>query len=114
MHIPDPSFAALPCCLTGLQELTIENEIKKLADVWREQRFDLGKYMKVRVVSIMQVQSVVPPAASWPQNQAKKAHASCKSQACRGAEHDKLFRTPCKHWLARGIHTLTACPTPST
>lgn len=31
------------------QELTIENEIKKLADVWREQRFELGKYMKVRM-----------------------------------------------------------------
>lgn len=31
----------------AVKELTIENEIKKLADVWREQRFELGKYMKV-------------------------------------------------------------------
>ena len=32
----------------AVKELTIESEIKKLADVWREQRFELGKYMKVR------------------------------------------------------------------
>uniref|UniRef100_A0A6S8LSH1 AAA+ ATPase domain-containing protein n=1 Tax=Dunaliella tertiolecta TaxID=3047 RepID=A0A6S8LSH1_DUNTE len=30
----------------AVKELTIENEIKKLTDVWREQRFELGKYMK--------------------------------------------------------------------
>ncbi|KXZ49756.1 DHC2 protein [Gonium pectorale] len=30
----------------AVKELTIESEIKKLADVWREQRFELGKYMK--------------------------------------------------------------------
>lgn len=32
----------------AIKELTIESEIKKLADVWREQKFELGKYMKVR------------------------------------------------------------------
>ena len=31
----------------AIKELTIESEIKKLADVWRDQRFELGKYMKV-------------------------------------------------------------------
>jgi len=31
---------------TQVKELTIENEIKKLMDVWREQKFELGKYMK--------------------------------------------------------------------
>nr|Q9SMH3.1 RecName: Full=Dynein-1-alpha heavy chain, flagellar inner arm I1 complex; AltName: Full=1-alpha DHC; AltName: Full=Dynein-1, subspecies f [Chlamydomonas reinhardtii]CAB56598.1 1-alpha dynein heavy chain [Chlamydomonas reinhardtii] len=30
----------------AVKELTIESEIRKLADVWREQRFELGKYMK--------------------------------------------------------------------
>ncbi|KAL6757976.1 dynein heavy chain, N-terminal region 1-domain-containing protein, partial [Haematococcus lacustris] len=30
----------------AVKELTIENEIKKLSDVWREQRFELGKYTK--------------------------------------------------------------------
>ena len=29
-----------------MKELTIENEINKLKEVWREQRFELGKYMK--------------------------------------------------------------------
>ncbi len=33
----------------AVKELTIETELKKLADVWKEQRFELGKYMKVRV-----------------------------------------------------------------
>ncbi|MGF2075643.1 hypothetical protein, partial [Enterococcus casseliflavus] len=31
----------------ALKELTIENEIKKLADTWQEQRFDLHKYHSV-------------------------------------------------------------------
>ncbi|KAF5830619.1 hypothetical protein DUNSADRAFT_14266 [Dunaliella salina] len=40
-----PTFpTAHTLCL--VKELTIENEIKKLTDVWREQRFELGKYMK--------------------------------------------------------------------
>eukprot|EP00798_Chlamydomonas_sp_ICE-L_P031817 gene31817-7021_t len=30
----------------AVKELTIESEIKKLSEVWREQKFDLGKYMK--------------------------------------------------------------------
>lgn len=31
----------------ALKELTIENEIKKLADTWQEQRFHLHKYHSV-------------------------------------------------------------------
>lgn len=31
----------------ALKELTIENELKKLVDVWKEQRFDLRKYQNV-------------------------------------------------------------------
>lgn len=30
----------------AVKEVTIENELKKLYDVWREQRFELGKYIK--------------------------------------------------------------------
>jgi len=30
----------------AIKELTIENEIKKLNEVWREQRFDLSRYVK--------------------------------------------------------------------
>ena len=30
----------------AIKELTIESELKKLADVWKEQKFDLGKYTK--------------------------------------------------------------------
>ncbi|MEW5308429.1 MAG: hypothetical protein WDW38_000392 [Sanguina aurantia] len=30
----------------AVKELTIESEIRKLGEVWREQRFELGKYMK--------------------------------------------------------------------
>lgn len=33
-------------CNAAVKELTIESEIKKLFEVWREQRFELGKYMK--------------------------------------------------------------------
>jgi hypothetical protein len=32
----------------AVKELTIESELKKLTDVWREQRFEVFKYMKVR------------------------------------------------------------------
>ena len=32
----------------AVKELTIENELKKLADAWRDQRFDVFKYIKVR------------------------------------------------------------------
>lgn len=32
---------------SALKELTIENEIKKLAATWQEQRFDLHKYQSV-------------------------------------------------------------------
>lgn len=32
---------------SALKELTIENELKKLADQWKEQRFDLHKYNAV-------------------------------------------------------------------
>eukprot|EP00879_Flechtneria_rotunda_P030999 GHRR01033803.1.p1 GENE.GHRR01033803.1~~GHRR01033803.1.p1 ORF type:complete len:122 (-),score=32.22 GHRR01033803.1:412-777(-) len=31
----------------ALKELTIENELKKLADVWKEQKFELHKYQNV-------------------------------------------------------------------
>ena len=31
----------------ALKELTIESELKKLADVWREEKFELAKYFKV-------------------------------------------------------------------
>ena len=30
----------------AIKELTIETELKKLADVWKEQQFDLFKYTK--------------------------------------------------------------------
>lgn len=30
----------------AIKELTIETELKKLADVWKEQHFDLFKYTK--------------------------------------------------------------------
>jgi hypothetical protein len=33
---------------SALKELTIENELKKLAESWKEQRFDLHKYTAVR------------------------------------------------------------------
>ena len=32
----------------AVKELTIESELKKLGEVWREQRFELAKYNKVR------------------------------------------------------------------
>lgn len=32
----------------AVKELTIENEMKKMAEVWKEQKFDLFKYMKGR------------------------------------------------------------------
>jgi hypothetical protein len=32
---------------SALKELTIENELKKLAESWKEQRFDLHKYTAV-------------------------------------------------------------------
>lgn len=35
----------------ALKELTIENEIKKLAEAWQEQRFDLHQYHSVSVCS---------------------------------------------------------------
>lgn len=38
----------------AVKELTIESEIKKLSDVWREQKFELGKYMKVRGAAPLQ------------------------------------------------------------
>ncbi len=38
-------------CNGAVKELTIESEIKKLGEVWREQRFDLGKYLKVRAAA---------------------------------------------------------------
>jgi dynein heavy chain, axonemal len=31
----------------AVKELTIESELKKLAEAWREQRFDVFKYIKV-------------------------------------------------------------------
>jgi hypothetical protein len=31
----------------AVKELTIESELKKLADAWRDQRFEVFKYMKV-------------------------------------------------------------------
>lgn len=34
---------------SALKELTIENELKKLADVWKEHKFDLHKYNTVSV-----------------------------------------------------------------
>lgn len=33
---------------SALKELTIENELRKLADVWKEQKFDFHKYNMVR------------------------------------------------------------------
>jgi hypothetical protein len=33
---------------SALKELTIENELNKLAESWKEQRFDLHKYTAVR------------------------------------------------------------------
>jgi dynein heavy chain len=35
---------------SALKELTIENEIKKLAETWQEQRFGLHKYHSVSTV----------------------------------------------------------------
>lgn len=33
-------------CVAAVKELTIENELKKMGDVWKEQKFDLFKYTK--------------------------------------------------------------------
>ena len=33
-------------CSAATKELTIEQELKKLSDVWKEQKFDLFKYSK--------------------------------------------------------------------
>jgi hypothetical protein len=34
----------------ALKELTIEHELKKLADTWKDQKFDLRKYQSVRML----------------------------------------------------------------
>jgi hypothetical protein len=40
--------AAIASITSGaVKELTIESELKKMADVWKEQRFDLHKYTHV-------------------------------------------------------------------
>lgn len=33
----------------ALKELTIENELRKLADTWKDQKFDMRKYQSVSV-----------------------------------------------------------------
>lgn len=33
----------------AIKELTIESEVKKLAEVWKDQTFDIQKYMKVKI-----------------------------------------------------------------
>lgn len=45
LHKYKEDIAKVTSC--ALKELTIENEIKKLADTWQEQRFTLSKYHSV-------------------------------------------------------------------
>lgn len=45
LHKFKEDIAKVTSC--ALKELTIENEIKKLADTWQEQRFDMHKYHSV-------------------------------------------------------------------
>lgn len=50
-HLPSPpcpqySDEISKITNAAVKELTIESEIRKLTEVWREQKFELGKYMK--------------------------------------------------------------------
>jgi dynein heavy chain len=45
LHKYKEEIAKVTSC--ALKELTIESEIKKLADTWQEQHFDLHKYHSV-------------------------------------------------------------------
>ena len=45
--------AAIASITSGaVKELTIESELKKMADVWKEQRFELHKYTHVRTAPL--------------------------------------------------------------
>lgn len=48
LHKYKEDIAKVTSC--ALKELTIENEIKKLAETWQEQRFDLHKYHSVSTI----------------------------------------------------------------
>jgi dynein heavy chain len=50
LHKFKEDIAKVTSC--ALKELTIENEIKKLADTWQEQRFDLHKYHSVSLYGV--------------------------------------------------------------
>jgi len=61
LHKYKDEIAKVTSC--ALKELTIENEIKKLAETWQEQRFDLHKYHSVSFVG--STCGVPAPAGTW-------------------------------------------------
>ena len=64
LHKYKEDIARVTSC--ALKELTIENEIKKLADTWQEQRFDLHKYQSVSAGPVEQHNSLLASSQlSW-------------------------------------------------
>lgn len=46
MHLHKHADAVFRITQAAQKELTIESEIRKLADTWKDQKFDLQKYYK--------------------------------------------------------------------
>jgi hypothetical protein len=65
LHKFKEDIAKVTSC--ALKELTIENEIKKLADTWQEQRFDLHKYHSVSVCGRVGASNLGAASASMSQ-----------------------------------------------